>query len=102
MGKTFAQRLQEDRRLVILRLLSEQTGYTLNSSNLHAGLDFLSIKCSRADVLADLRFLSDNGLVRLEPIEKIEGLYGVTLTHAGMEVSKGVQTVVGVSSPAPR
>lgn len=100
--KSFADRLREDRRLVALRLLSEQRGYTLNSSNLHAGLDFLSIKCTRAEVLDDLRFLADNGLVRLEPIGGIEGLYGVTLTRAGRDVATGNQEVAGVSTPAPQ
>lgn len=100
--KSFADRLREDRRLVMLRLLSEQRGYTLNSSNLHAGLDYLSINCTRADVLADLRFLADNGLVTLDPLSDIEGLYGVTLTRAGREVATGQQLVAGVSAPAPR
>lgn len=100
--KSFADRLREDRRLVMLRLLSEQRGYSLNSSNLHAGLDYLSIRCTRADVLADLRFLSDNGLVTLEPLADIEGLYSVTLTRAGRDVGTGMQLVAGVSTPAPR
>jgi hypothetical protein len=100
--KSFADRLREDRRLVTLRLLLETRGYSLNSSNLHAGLDYLSIKCTRAEVLADLRFLSDNGLVKLEPLADIEGLYGCTLTRAGREVAQGVQEVAGVSTPGPR
>lgn len=100
--KSFADRLREDRRLVMLRLLSEQPGYKLNSSNLHAGLDYLSIQCTRADVLADLRFLADNGLVRLNPLADIEGLYGVELTRAGRDVAQGHQVVAGVSTPAPR
>lgn len=102
MAKSFDDRLREDHRLVILRVLSEQTGYMLNSSQVHMGLQMLHIQCTRADLLANLRFLSDNGLVRMEPIENIEGLYGVTLTFAGKEVVDGVQKVVGVSTPAPR
>jgi len=100
--KSFADRLREDRRLVMLRLLSEQRGYTLNSSNVHAGVDYLGIQCTRAEVLADLRFLGDNGLVTLEPLADIEGLYKVTLTRAGREVAQGQQEVAGVSTPAPR
>lgn len=100
--KSFADRLREDRRLVMLRLLSEQRGYTLNSSNLHAGLEYLAIRCTRAEVLADLRFLADNGLVTLEPMADIEGLYGVTLTRAGRDVATGHQLVPGISTPAPR
>ena len=100
--KTFADRLREDRRLVALRLLSEQRSYMMNSSNLHAGLEYLSIPCSRGDVLSDLRFLSDNGLVNLMPIEDIEGLYGVTLTRAGRDVATGHQTVPGIAKPAPK
>lgn len=99
---SFAEKLREDRRLVILRLLSESRGYTLNSSNLHAGLDFLHIQCTRADVLADLRFLANNGLVDMTSIENIPNLYGVKLTHDGMEVVSGLQIVVGVSKPWPK
>lgn len=100
--KSFADRLREDRRLVSLRILSEQKGYKLNSSNLHAGLHYLAIECTRADVLADVRFLADNGLVTMEPIGDIEGLYAVTLTRAGRDVATGHQIVPGVSTPAPR
>lgn len=70
--KTFAERLREDRRLVLLRLLFEQIGYRANSSILHAGLDYLAVACSRDDVLTDLAWLRDQALVRL--IETVPGV----------------------------
>lgn len=100
--KTFAERMREDRRLVLLRLLSEQNGYQLNSSNLHAGLDHLHVPATRSEVLADLRFLSENALVRLEPLADIEGLYGVTLTGSGHDVARGRESVTGISRPGAR
>jgi len=100
--KSFAERMREDTRLAILRLLKESRGYMLNSSQVHMGLSMLHIPCTRAEVIEDLRFLADNGLVRMEPIADISGLYGITMTYAGKEVVEGVQTVVGVSTPAPR
>jgi len=100
--KSFAERLREDRRLVILRLLSETRGFTLNSSQVQMGLEMVSVPCTRADVIDDLRFLGNNGLLRMTPVPGIENLYGVVLTNDGDEVVKGRSVVVGVSTPGPR
>jgi|SRR6185437_6774434 len=100
--KSFAERLREDRRLVILRLLSETRGFTLNSSQVQMGLEMVSVPCTRADVIEDLRFLANNGLIRMTPVPGIENLYGVVLTNDGDEVVKGRSVVVGVSTPGPR
>jgi len=100
--KSFAERLREDRRLVILRLLSETRGFTLNSSQVQMGLEMVSVPCTRADVIEDLRFLANNGLIRMTPVPGIENLYGVVLTNDGDEVVKGRSVVVGVSAPGPR
>lgn len=102
MSKTFAEKLKEDRRLVILRLLSETRGYTLNSSQVLMNLSMMSIPATRSEVIEDLRFLDNNGLVKMTPISGIENLYGVVLTNDGDEVAKGLRSVVGVNTPGPR
>jgi hypothetical protein len=98
--KTFADRLREDRRLVILRLLSEASGYRANSSVLHAGLQYLAIAASRDDVLTDLAWLQDQGLVRLDQVT--DSIQTVTLSARGDDVAHGRAIVPGVSRPSPR
>lgn len=100
--KTFAERLREDRRLVILRILSEQPGRRLNSSNLHAGLLHLGIPASRDDVVTDAHWLRDQGLLQLDAVPEVEGLYLCTLTARGNDVATDNTTVPGVSRPTPR
>jgi hypothetical protein len=102
MSKTFAEALREGRRLVMLRLLSEQPGYRMNSSNLHAGLHHLAVACSRDDVRTDLQWLKEQGMVMLETVPEVDGLYLVTITSRGHDVSVGNAAVPGISRPTPR
>ncbi|MEI7036449.1 ArsR family transcriptional regulator [Fulvimonas yonginensis] len=102
MTKTFAERLREDRRLVMLRLLSEQPGYRMNSSNLHAGLHHLAVAATRDDVATDLHWLKDQGMVLLEPVPEVPSLYLVTITARGGDVAAGHANVPGISRPTPR
>ncbi len=98
--KPFAERLREDRRLVLLRLLSEQGGYRANSSILHAGLQHLGVAAARDDVLTDLQWLADQSLIALDAIS--EHVQVAMLTARGQDVVHGLAIVPGVSRPAPR
>lgn len=100
--KTFAERHREDRRLVLLRLLSEQPGYRANSSNLHTGLYALGIAGSRDDVITDLHWLRDQGLLRLEPVPEVASLCVASITPRGEDLVNGLTQVPGVSRPSPR
>lgn len=100
MPKTFEERLREDRRLVMLRLLSEQSAYRTNSSILHAGLHHLGVSATRDDVLTDLHWLREQSLVSLE--QATEGVFVATLLARGLDVATGQATVPGVSRPSPR
>lgn len=100
--KSFAESYREDRRLVLLRLLSEQPGYRTNSSILHAGLDKLGISATRDDVLTDLSWLRDQGLLRLDQILEVTNLYVAEITNRGADVAHGRAVVPGVSRPSPR
>ncbi|MHB1273629.1 MAG: VpaChn25_0724 family phage protein [Rhodanobacter sp.] len=102
MSKNFAERMREDRRLVLLRLLDEQPGYRANSSNLHAGLYSLGIAASRDDVTTDLHWLSDQGLLRLTSLPEVPDLTIAEITARGADVVKGVAVVPGVRRPGPR
>lgn len=102
MSKTFTDHVREDRRLVLLRLLSEQPGYRANSSNLHAGLYSLGIAATRDDVTTDLHWLKEQALVRLETLPEVPDLAIVDITSRGSDVVKGVAVVPGVRRPGPR
>lgn len=99
--KPFAERIREDRRLVILRLLAEQPGYTINSSTLLVGLRHLGLACTRADVIDDLDRLATEALVRVERIE-VGSLSVATLLARGLEVVSGELVVPGVARPSPK
>lgn len=100
--KSFAESYREDRRLVLLRLLSEQPGYRTNSSILHAGLDKLGISATRDDVHTDLAWLRDQGLLLLDNIPEVPHLYIAEITFRGSDVAAGRAIVPGVSRPSPR
>jgi len=102
MTKTFIDRLREDRRLVLLRLLSEQPGYRANSSNLHAGLYSLGIAASRDDVTTDLHWLRDQSLVVLDTLPEVPDLAIATITGRGDDVAAGRTIQPGVRRPGPR
>jgi hypothetical protein len=99
-GKSFADRVREDRRLLMLRILSEQSSYRCNTSNLYTALDYWGVPASRDDVLTDSRWLGDQGLVHVE--ELVDRVWVLTLTSRGNDVVVGKTTVPGVSRPSPR
>lgn len=98
---TFAEKLRQDRRLVLLRLLAEQTGYLANSSVLHAGLMSLGVASSRDDVLTDLHWLKEQDLLA-ELTEPVPGVVVVRLGKRGNDVAAGLAVVPGVSRPGPK
>ena len=100
--KPFAEKLREDRRLVILRLLSEQPQYRMNSSNIYLGLNHLGVVGSRDDVLTDLHWLKDQGLLVLEDVPEVPHLALCALTARGQDVAGGAARVPGVSVPHAR
>lgn len=97
---SYAQYLREQRRLVILRLLSEQNAYMSNSAVLHAGLHHLGIASSRDEVRTDLAWLAEQGLLRLD--EAAEGVYVATLSARGLDLVQGQTHVPGVAKPSPK
>lgn len=93
--------LDKDRRLAILRFLSEADGYCLNESVILSALKRIAHQAWRDGVQADLVLLDQHGLVTLEEI----GLPGktlkvATLTSLGHEVVQGRAHPV-VARPSP-
>jgi hypothetical protein len=85
---TFLAHLAEDRRLVILRLLTEAGG-TANDSVLEVGLQQLGHRrgLTRDVVRADIDWLKARRLV-------------ASITERGLNVAEGHETVDGVKRPS--
>jgi hypothetical protein len=94
--KTFAERLLEDRRLVILRILSELAGYKANSSVLTQALDTIGQAVSRDYVRGQLAWLAEQGLVKVDDLGPV---LLATLTERGLDCAGGMAQVPGVARP---
>lgn len=95
---SFAKFKTEDRRLVILRLLSEDASYSANCSIIQSALVMFGHKVSRDRVHTDLDWLAEQELITLEIFKSTRV---AKLTQDGLDVSKGVKVVSGVKRPAP-
>ena len=95
----FARYLREDRRLLILRLLSRQGDYCLNDGLLLQGLDHLGHGIGRTQLRRDLVFLQK--LTLLDCWTLSDQLQRVCLREMGLEVIQGKCRVVGVRAPTP-
>ena len=98
LTETFAK----DRRLVILRLLSEQDGYALSASMLTKAVRELRHSVYDDTIAADIVMLEQHGLVTREE-ERVgtKTLTFATLTRHGLEVARGRPHPI-VDQPSPK
>ncbi|MBU2967072.1 ArsR family transcriptional regulator [Amphritea sp. 2_MG-2023] len=94
----FAKFEQEDRRLVLLRLLAEDTDYKINSSILQQGLGMYGHSISRDKLHSEIAWLTEQDLVSYEELNSVQV---VTLTQRGLDVAQGRAVVPGVKRPGP-
>lgn len=102
MTKTFAEKILEDRRLAVLRVLAEQPARAMNSSNIDGWLRHIQTPGTRADTMQALHWLAGEGLLTLAPVEDVPTLHIATITAAGLDVAEGRVTHPGVARPSPR
>jgi hypothetical protein len=95
--KSFAERLTEDRRLVLLRILLEQNARRANSSVLTSAMDHYGHAITRDYTRTQLRWLEEQGLVQLEDVGPV---LVATLTERGAESARGLAVVDGVARPS--
>jgi len=95
---SLSQLLNEDRRLVILRLLAQDPGYQLNVYVLRPALQSMGHTVSHDRVETDLSWLAEQGLVT---IGKASDVTVGKLTARGADVAEGRATVPGVKRPEP-
>jgi Fe2+ or Zn2+ uptake regulation protein len=94
----YREHLATHRRLALLRLLSAAAGYTANASLLTDAVNDLGITSTRDQVISELTWLQEQGLVL---IETIAGVTVVTITERGTDVANGRVVVPGVKKPSP-
>lgn len=95
---SYTDAVTEDRRLLILRALSQANGYTASARLLNSFLKSFGQNVSHDLVVGELAWLAEQRLVelRLETSESI-----ATLTVRGLDVVSGAAKVPGVRRPMP-
>jgi hypothetical protein len=96
---TLAERFTEDRRLVILRLLNEDTDFRLNDRMLQIGLGTIGHNASLDIIRADLAFLQDVGAVTYEVVQG--NVHVATLTERGQDHVAKRAYIPGIKRPGP-
>lgn len=95
----FADVVVADIRLVVLKTLAEDQGYSMNESVLQEVLGMFGHTCSRDRVKTELRWLEEQGLVTLA---EVVGVLVAKVTSRGVDVATGAARVDGVKRPRPR
>ncbi len=90
--------ITQDRRLALLSLLVDSSGYQAGSPMLQLALNGLGHALALDTVTAELAWLRDSGLVDLR---EVGGIHIATLTGRGMDVAAGRTQVPGVARPRP-
>lgn len=93
----FAKLLQEDMRLVILRLLAEDSDYSHNEYVLRAALKALGHGVSQDKLRTELAWLAEQGLIATSDA----GVLVAKLTPRGKDAAEGCVVVPGVKRPEP-
>ena len=99
MSKSYQQLITQDRRLVVLRALAEDAGYSHNESILQTILKLYGHQISRDQVRALIGWLAEQDLVS---VDKVGDLMIAKLTERGADVADGSAVVAGVKRPAPK
>ena len=95
----YEQTVQEHLRLTILRILADDTDYTMNDSLITDLTENYGFTPSRDRVRTELAWLKEQGLVRTDTDP---GITIAILTERGADAAYGRVTVPGVKRPSPR
>lgn len=98
MTASFEQHQAADRRLVILHLLANSAGYTVNEYLLEAGLEDQGHRVSNARLRGELAWLAEQDLLTTETVG---GVVVAKLKRRGLDVAHGSAQVPGVARPKP-
>lgn len=95
---TYAQLLEEDRRLTILLLLAESADYRANQFLIQAMLDGFGHSVSLDRLRADFAWLAEQGLLEMSAAGEVQV---AQLTARGLDVAQGRVVHPGVKRPRP-
>lgn len=95
---SYTKLLDEDRRLTILQLLAESSGYKANQYLVQSALDTFGHEVSMDRVKGDFAWLAEQGLVIVGELGDVQI---PQLTARGLDVSQGRATHPGVKRPRP-
>ena len=107
-GKTFRERLAEDRRarqamldgdrrLRILQVISEDAGYAHNEILIRKALLLAGHELTKHEIREQLEWLDERGLVTYELL----AVAIVRITALGVEAARGEREIDGVAVPLP-
>lgn len=96
----YAEHMQQNRRLVILRTLNELPGYQSNSSVLYTLVTGWGHNTTRDQLRTDITWLGEQGLLKTKVLGEEGSVLLATLTERGQDVATGRATVPGVKRPS--
>jgi repressor of nif and glnA expression len=99
MSNQFMATMNEHLRITVLRLLEEESDFSLNESIINDLSAAFGFSPSRDRLRTELSWLEEQGLVENEDMG---GLIVATLTQRGKDVATGRVIVPGVKRPNPR
>ncbi len=95
---SFAKLVQEDMRLVVLRVLNEDASYSHNEHVLRSVLRSLGHTVSLDKLRTELTWLNEQGLISAVDTA---GVMVAKLTARGLDVASGAVVIPGVKRPEP-
>ncbi len=99
---SLADELAADRRLVLLRAMAEVPGWSMNEMVAKTAVAHFGHRVGSDIVRADLQYLYDHGLVRIEKLQAERGeLWLAELTGGGDDVAAGRRVVPGIRPRRP-
>ena len=96
--RSFAELQAEYRRAILLRFLSEDADYAMDTGLLKAALKSVGHGVQLRQVNEDAAWLEECGLVACE---NLESALLVKITQRGLDVATGDEVVPGVKRPGP-
>ena len=95
---SYSATLRQHARIAILRFLEDAPQYTLNVSMLTSQLPLIGIAFTRAQVVTELAWLKEQGLVETEET----GAFIVAIaTTRGVEIAQGIARHPEIQRPKP-
>lgn len=94
----YAEIVQADRRLVILKVLTDSSAYACNEHLLGTLVGSFGHYVTGDRLRTDLAWLAEQSLVE---VREVAGVEIATLTQRGLDVAEGRAHVPGVKRPAP-